>query len=130
MNSPVNNTADTQVGFLVTCDREKAKHFYLETLGLAFDYEDEFALVLRCGSNPVRISEMQNFQPQPFTVLGWEVTDIEDRVRALVSLGVELIRYPGLEQDELGLWQAPGSNARICWFHDPDQNLLSLSECS
>jgi hypothetical protein len=32
-----------------------------------------------------------------------------------------------LEQDDLGVWQAP-SGARVAWFKDPDGNLLSLTE--
>jgi hypothetical protein len=32
-----------------------------------------------------------------------------------------------MEQDELGLWRAPGG-ALIGWFHDPDRNVLSITQ--
>ena len=34
-------------------------------------------------------------------------------------------RYEGMDQDERGMWTAPGG-ARIAWFLDPDANNLSL----
>jgi len=37
------------------------------------------------------------------------------------------VRYPHFEQDELGIWTAPGG-AKVYWFRDPDDNLLSLSQ--
>jgi hypothetical protein len=36
-------------------------------------------------------------------------------------------RYPGIEQDELGIWKSP-SGAQIAWFKDPDGNTLSITE--
>jgi hypothetical protein len=40
---------------------------------------------------------------------------------------VELVRYPALQQDALGIWSAP-SGARVAWFQDPDCNTLSLTQ--
>jgi predicted enzyme related to lactoylglutathione lyase len=34
-------------------------------------------------------------------------------------------RYDGMGQDSRGIWTSP-SGARIAWFLDPDENLLSL----
>ena len=46
----------------------------------------------------------------------------------LKANGVNFPRFPGLnEEDGLGIWTAPGG-ARIAWFHDPDKNVLSLTE--
>ncbi len=128
MTFPLDKTADQTVTFITTTDRERAKQFYMDTLGMGFYYEDNFALVLHCGPTLLRITEMKELRPQPFTVLGWEVRDIEKSAQALLDAGVTLNRYPGLEADELGLWQPPGSTARICWFNDPDGNLLSFSQ--
>ena len=60
-------------------------------------------------------------------MLGWEVADIAGTARALGAAGVELLRYDGMDQDELGIWTTPGGD-RIAWFHDPDRNVLSLSQ--
>jgi len=47
-------------------------------------------------------------------------------VRALTEGGVTFERFDGLEQDDLGIWSAPGGT-RVAWFRDPDGNTLSLS---
>ena len=128
MKFPVTAATDAQVSFLATTNRERARQFYVEGLGLQFVHEDEFALVLRCGDNHLRISEVENFSPQPFTVLGWEVADIAESVKALARQGIEPLRFPGLDYQEDGLWKSSSTGAWICWFHDPDKNLLSLSQ--
>jgi len=46
---------------------------------------------------------------------------------ALAKSGVTFERYEFLDQDDLGVWQAP-SGARVAWFKGPDGNLLSLTE--
>jgi len=55
------------------------------------------------------------------------VPDIESMVRALVGKGVEFTRYPGMEQDLLGIWTSP-NGARVAWFKDPFENVLSVTE--
>ena len=48
--------------------------------------------------------------------------------KQLNAAGVELQRYPGLnDRDELGICTAP-SGARIDWFKDPDGNVLSITQ--
>jgi hypothetical protein len=63
----------------------------------------------------------------PYTVLGWNVPDIEAAVDLLTLRGVEFTRYEGFEQDSRGIWTAP-SGARVVWFLDPDGNNLSVSQ--
>jgi hypothetical protein len=53
--------------------------------------------------------------------------DIVETALGLKKAGVVFQRYPGLEQDELGVWSAPGG-AKVAWFKDPDGNTLSLSQ--
>ena len=73
------------------------------------------------------ITKVERFEPQPFTVLGWNVSDIETEIKALYEQGVDFERYDAFDQDKLGVWVAP-SKAKIAWFKDPDGNLLSLTE--
>ena len=54
---------------------------------------------------------------------------IEDVVRHLGEQGVAFERFPGIEQDELGIWTTPGGD-RVAWFKDPDGNVLSLTQVS
>jgi hypothetical protein len=64
------------------------------------------------------------------TVLGWQVTDIGAAVRAHKAKGVAFKIYDLFGQDDLGVWTAPDSGAKVAWFCDPDGNVLSLTEFS
>ena len=75
----------------------------------------------------VRISKAPDFKPAKFTILGWQVSGIEDVVRALTEKGVRFERYDFFEQDALGIWAAPGGD-KVAWFKDPDGNILSVSQ--
>jgi catechol 2,3-dioxygenase-like lactoylglutathione lyase family enzyme len=117
------------VAFVPTRKPELAKAFYQKTLGLRLVSEDEFALVFDAQGTELRVTNVAGvtFSPDPFTVLGWHVGDIEKCVRALESNGVRFERYEGMTQNELGVWEAP-SGARVAWFKDPDGNTLSITE--
>jgi catechol 2,3-dioxygenase-like lactoylglutathione lyase family enzyme len=114
--------------FLATRDRAKAKTFFETVLGFGVVSEDDFAVVFDVNGAVLRLSEVKTFNPQPFTVLGWAVPDIEAAVRALQAKGVTFTVYEGMGQDALGIWTPPGSTAKVAWFLDPDGNVLSLSQ--
>ena len=118
------------VAFVPTKSPDKARQFYEKTLGLRFIADDKFALVFEANGVMIRvvnISGFADYNPPPFTILGWSVADIGKAAEGLQKKGVKLERYPGLEQDELGVWSAPGG-PKVAWFKDPDGNTLSLSQ--
>jgi catechol 2,3-dioxygenase-like lactoylglutathione lyase family enzyme len=116
------------VAFVTIVDVDKARAFYRDTLGLTPVREDlPFALVYDCNGIMLRLAISKQRANVPGTVLGWEVPDIRDAVHDLMEVGVTFERYSFLEQDDLGIWSAP-SGAKIAWFKDPDENLLSISE--
>jgi len=115
--------------FLGVTNLQRARAFFEGTLGLNVESLDAFALVLRSPSGPIRVTHVQQAAKAPYTVLGWDVTDIESTVRELSARGVKFNRYPGMDQDELGIWNAP-SGSRIAWFQDPDENVLSVAQHS
>ena len=118
------------VAFVPTRNREKARPFYEKTLGLPFVSDDQFALVFVANGVMVRVvdvSSVAGFQPAPFTVLGWSVGDIAKIVKGLGRKGIKFERYPGMQQDQLGIWNSP-SGAKVAWFKDPDGNVLSVTE--
>jgi catechol 2,3-dioxygenase-like lactoylglutathione lyase family enzyme len=118
------------IAFVPTRSREKARQFYEKTIGLRFVSDDQFALVFDANGVMVRVvdvSSVPGFQPAPFTILGWSVSDIGKTVKALQKRGVRLERYPGMQQDQLGVWSSP-SGAKVAWFKDPDGNVLSVTE--
>jgi catechol 2,3-dioxygenase-like lactoylglutathione lyase family enzyme len=117
----------TLIAFLATTSAERARRFYSEVLGLELLSEDEFALAFDAGGTMLRIQKVEKFAPQPFTALGWAVSDIKDAAGKLAKSGVNFERYSFLEQDALGIWQAP-SGTKVAWFKDPDGNLLSVSD--
>jgi hypothetical protein len=41
--------------------------------------------------------------------------------------GYPVLRRPFVQDQELGIWTAPGGN-KVAWFKDPDGNVLSVSQ--
>jgi catechol 2,3-dioxygenase-like lactoylglutathione lyase family enzyme len=115
------------VALVPITDAARAKAFYSEKLGLRFVSEDPFALVFDANGNMLRLTKMKEFTPQRFSILGWEVADIEAAVRQLTAAGVTFERYGFFKQDELGIWTAP-DGTKVAWFLDPDGNNLGISQ--
>ena len=114
------------IGFVPVTDGERALRFYVDVLGLEFVQDDGFAVVLRAGGRSVRLARMEVVKPASYTVLGWEVPEMEATVGELAAAGGEFLRYPGLDQDAAGVWTTP-SGSKVAWLKDPDGNVLSLS---
>jgi catechol 2,3-dioxygenase-like lactoylglutathione lyase family enzyme len=115
------------VAFVASTDLSRSRAFYEGVLGLSLAASDDIALAFDLRGTSLRVARVDQFQPQPFTVLGWQVDDVQAAVRALAAHGVRFERHPPLEQDDLGIWVAP-SGARIAWFQDPDGNVLSIAQ--
>lgn len=116
------------IAFIPTRNPELAKAFYRDRLGLRLVSEElPFALVFDAHGTMLRITVVKELSPAPFTVLGWRVADIPTAAKALRQAGVDFQRYPGIEQDELGIWKSPGGT-KVAWFQDADGNTLSISE--
>jgi catechol 2,3-dioxygenase-like lactoylglutathione lyase family enzyme len=115
------------VAFVATRDPNRAKKFYRDALGLPLISEDEFALVFDALGTMLRVTRVQELAAAKFTVLGWHVRDIVQTAKDLQKANVTLERYPGMQQDELGIWNSP-SGAKVAWFKDPDGNTLSITQ--
>lgn len=117
------------VAFIPVTDTAKARVFYEEILGLRLIHDEKpFALVFDGNGTMLRVTPVRDHVPAPFTILGWDVETIETTVEQLTAAGVEFLRFPGLNDDgPRPIWNAP-SGARIAWFHDPDKNVLSLTQ--
>jgi catechol 2,3-dioxygenase-like lactoylglutathione lyase family enzyme len=122
--------ADKKIVALVPItDAARAKAFYTEKLGLKFVSEDPFALVFDANGIMLRLTKVKEFTPQPFSILSWEVADIEAAVRQLTTAGAGFERYGFFKQDELGIWTAP-DGTKVAWFLDPDGNNLGIVQHS
>ena len=115
------------MAFVAASDLGRARDFYRDRLGLRLVGEDEFALVFEAGGTRLRVARVEEPAAAPYTVLGWEVSDIIQTAKSLLKAKIGLERYPGIEQDELGIWKSP-SGAQVAWFKDPDGNTLSITE--
>ena len=115
------------IAFVPIKDSDRARAFYEGVLGLKFVKDDGFALVLEANGIMIRAVKMKEVTPAQFTVLGWQVSDIENVVKALAKKGVHFEIFGFFQQDELGIWIAPTGD-KVAWCKDPDGNILSLSQ--
>ena len=110
---------------LAVDDVPRAKQFYAETLGL--DVDDEMGgLLLKLRSGNVFVYPKDDYAPATFTVLNFEVEDVDAAVDELTAAGVRFERYDGVEQDEKGIARSLGGGPTIAWFTDPAGNILSV----
>ncbi len=115
------------IGFVVTTKPAEAIAFYGTRLGFRLVADDHFALVFDANGTMLRVVKAQTFTPQQGTMLGWEVENIDAAVADLAAHGISFNRYPGLPQDDAGIWNTPNGD-RVAWFNDPDGNVLSISQ--
>ncbi len=111
-------------GFAVD-DIDAARRFYGETLGLNVEDGPMGILTLHlAGDRPTMIYPKPDFTPATYTILNFQVDDVDAAVDELTSRGVEMERYDGFDQDEKGI--ARGQGPEIAWFKDPAGNILSV----
>jgi catechol 2,3-dioxygenase-like lactoylglutathione lyase family enzyme len=115
------------VAFVAAVDLCRARAFYAETLGLPVLEHNDFACVLDAHGTMLRVTAVPEIARGGYTVLGWQVDDIEGEVRDLTARGVAFLRYDGMSQDEHGIWTTPAGE-KVAWFADPDGNTLSLTQ--
>ncbi len=67
-----------------------------------------------------------DMKPASYTMLNFEVDDIDAAVDGLVERGVSFERYEGFQQDEKGIVRSGGP--QIAWFKDPSGNVISVMQ--
>jgi catechol 2,3-dioxygenase-like lactoylglutathione lyase family enzyme len=114
-------------GFSVD-DEATALAFYRDTLGLKVADTSMGLQLDITGGAPVFVYAKPNHVPATFTVLNFEVADIDRAVDELVASGVTMERYEGSYQDEKGITRGKVANRGpdIAWFLDPAGNILSV----
>jgi catechol 2,3-dioxygenase-like lactoylglutathione lyase family enzyme len=118
----------TPVAFINVSNRDHALKFYRDALGLVLRSSDDFGDFIQLDGGLLRLTVLPDFRPGPHPVLGWNVHDIRSAVETMRTRGVEFTIYPGMGQDELGIWTGPDGHVQVAWFADPDGNVLSLSQ--
>ena len=114
-------------GFSVD-DLATALTFYRDTLGIKVQEPGMGIELDVTGGAPVFVYDKPNHVPAEFTVLNFEVADIDKAVDELVAAGIEIQKYPGSNQDEKGIARGKTANMGpdIAWFLDPAGNILSV----
>ena len=113
-------------GFAVD-DIGKAREFYGDALGLKLSVESEENGLLTlhlAGGRDTLVYLKPDFVPATYTILNFEVDDIDESVDGLSARGVSFERYDGFEQDDKGINRTAGP--AIAWFKDPAGNILSV----
>lgn len=113
--------------FLVTRDAARCRAFYEGTLGFRVVSEDPMALVIDALGRAIRVQRMSDHVAKPYSVLGWNVRDLDATFAKLASVGVTFEHYGFPFQDARGVATFPTGD-RVAWFKDPDGNLLSIAQ--
>ncbi len=106
-------------GFAVD-ELQKAREFYGDTLGLrntVLDEENGLMMLHLTGDRDTLVYQRPGFTPATYTILNFEVDDIDKAVDELSGRGVRFERYDSMEQDEKGIARdgaptSPGSKTR------------------
>jgi len=118
-------------GFSVN-DLGAAKAFYAEKLGLKVDEEGAGLQLNLPGGAVVFAYPKADHEPATYTILNFEVENIDEAVDALVGKGVQFEHYEGIPLDEKGILRGLSSQRGpdIAWFKDPSGNVLSVLKTS
>jgi len=117
-------------GFSVD-DLARAQDFYGTTLSLRVEREGVGLRVHLPGGASVFAYPKPDHQPATFTILNFEVGDIDAAVDELAGRGVQLEHYTianGPTTDAKGILRGREQNLGpdIAWFKDPAGNVLSV----
>ena len=120
-------TSKATSGFAVN-DLDKARDFYEGVLGLGVEVLDEEFGVTKlklAGGDEVLMYLSADMRPASYTILNFDVDDIDEAVEGLGERGVTFERYEEFQQDEKGIVREQ-RGPQIAWFKDPSGNVLSV----
>jgi catechol 2,3-dioxygenase-like lactoylglutathione lyase family enzyme len=86
------------IAFIPVSNLQAARRFYESTLGLRVTDENLFAVVVDANGTMLRLTEVSDLTPQPFTIAGWQVPDIDATIDALEA------RPEGSGNHPVGTW--------------------------
>lgn len=116
------NDSETFSSFAVR-SLDQVRSFYAETLGLRTSESEMGLLNLHlAGDRTVMVYPKPDFVPATYTVLNFQVSDLDASVDWMTSRGVAFERYPEFEMDDKGIHREQS----VAWFKDPAGNILSV----
>ena len=111
-------------------DMQRARQFYEGVLGLVPDTDTGDNVGYRCGGDTqINVYLSPHAGTAKFTIVGFDVDEIETVVAQLTEQGVTFEQYdqPPIVTDAQGIAHFEG-DAKVAYFKDPDGNILSLAQ--
>ena len=111
-------------------DMARARRFYEGVLGLVPETDTGDNVGYPCGAGTqINVYLSPNAGTAKFTIVGFDVDDIEAVVAELTQQGVTFEHYdqPPIVTDAQGIAHFDG-DAKVAYFKDPDGNILSLAQ--
>ncbi|MAZ27002.1 MAG: glyoxalase [Cytophagaceae bacterium] len=109
-----------------TDDIDKAQDFYQNTLALKITKDEMGILWLDLnGADVIIYPKEETHQPASFTVLNFNVDNLEETVKKLKEKGVEFEHYDRPKTDDDNISRSENGH-KVAWFKDPAGNILSV----
>ena len=107
-------------------DLARAKPFYQDKLGLTFISENAQVLTFEAGGQPLFVYHSGFAGTNQATSITWRLDDVEAAAADLKSRGVAFEDYGDLPHLTHDGDVYKGHGMTVCWFTDPDGNIISL----
>ncbi len=124
-------TSDRAFSSFAVKDLDEAKVFYGDTLGIPVQELDMGIIELTLGSGArVMVYPKPDHEPAVFTILNFDVDDVEAAVDELHARGIVTKIYDDADfpTDDKGISRDMGP--AIAWFRDPSGNVLAVLSTS
>lgn len=128
-------TPDRPFSSFAAPDIDEAAAFYRDKLGLDVTVYEEmgggFSIALP-GGGSIFVYPKPDHEPAVFTVLNFDVEDVEAAVDDLNARGIVTKIYtdPDYGTDEKGISRGFEGGPSIAWFRDPAGNVIAVGEMS
>jgi catechol 2,3-dioxygenase-like lactoylglutathione lyase family enzyme len=108
-------------------DLPKAKDFYSRVLGLDVTEENDMLHLHINGGTKILVYPKPDFTPATYTILNFEVDNLEAAMDGLIKQGVkfEIYKNSDYATDDRGILRV-GDSFATSWFKDPAGNIISL----
>lgn len=118
----------TYTSFSTSPDKFAAvKDFYVTTVGLNLEFSDDYLLRFKTGGDTrFMVYTRDDHRPAEYTVLNFDVKDVEAVVKFLSERGLMMEQYPSMETNEVGISEMDGM--KMAWFKDPAGNIIGLMQ--
>jgi len=109
-------------------DLAKARAFYSGTLGLPVKESMEGLSIQVSPNYALFLYPKPNHSPASFTILNFQVDNVETAVDSLTAAGITFQQYEGeIKTDKKGIARGT-TGPLIAWFTDPAGNIISVVE--